>query len=162
MLFLPAIFARSTDHQSAGSNTSILFGCPLSKRREQKLVIISLYVTCMYVSRHTSCVSSQESRIVCYLQEPLTSHFQLLVSLKPLGWFLSNSHILCPPYTRPYIPNLKEIGPAVHEICIPENCPIFFTFFFTFFFFAPFYKSNFEPTKDTLSIDLFLSYLAHL
>ena len=63
-----------------------------------------------------------------------------------------------------YIPNLKEIGPVVHEICIPENCPIFFTFFF----FAPFYKSNFEPNKNNLllisfkfgtPIRLFVAYL---
>ena len=45
------------------------------------------------------------------------------------------------------------------EIYVPENCPIFFTFFF---FFAPFYKSNFEPTKDILLIDRFLWTLAHL
>ena len=45
-----------------------------------------------------------------------------------------------------YIPNLKKIGPVVHEVCVPENCPIFFIFFFT-----PFYRSNFEPTKDTFS-----------
>ena len=43
------------------------------------------------------------------------------------------------PYMRPYIPNLKEISPVVCEICVPENCPIFFTFFF---FFALFYKST--------------------
>ena len=43
------------------------------------------------------------------------------------------------PYTRPYIPNLKEISPVVREIHVPENYPIFFTFFF---FFAPFYKST--------------------
>ena len=41
--------------------------------------------------------------------------------------------------------SLKKIGPVVHDICVPKNCPISFTFFF---FFAPFYKSNFEPTKD--------------
>ena len=57
------------------------------------------------------------------------------------------------------IPNLKEIGPVVYKICVPENCPIFFTFFF---FFTPFYKSNIEPTKDTLLMNGFLSNLAHL
>ena len=36
---------------------------------------------------------------VCYLQEPLTRHFQPLISLQPLGQCLSNSHILCSPYT---------------------------------------------------------------
>ena len=65
-----------------------------------------------------------------------------------------------PPYMRHYIPNLNEIGSVVCEICVPKNCPIFFTFFF--FFFAPFYKSNFEPTKNTLPMDRFLSNLVHL
>ena len=50
---------------------------------------------------------------------------------------------------QPYIPYLKEIGQVVYEICVHENCPIFFTFFF----FAPFHKSNFEPTKDALLVD---------
>ena len=35
----------------------------------------------------------------------------------------------------------------------------FFTFFF---FFTPYYKSNLEPTKNTLLMDLFISNLAHL
>ena len=48
---------------------------------------------------------------------------------------------------------------STREICVPENCPIFFTFLF---FFAPFYKSNFEPTKTTLPMDRFLSNLVHL
>ena len=52
----------------------------------------------------------------------------------------------------------KEICCVLYEICVPENCPIFFTFFF----FTQFYKSNFEPTKDTLFLDQFLSKLVHL
>ena len=59
---------------------------------------------------------------------------------------------------RPYIPKFKKISPVVHEICVSENYPIFFTFFF----FAPFYKSKFEPTKDTLLMVRFLSNLVHL
>ena len=99
----------------------------------------------IHTSRHT--VVCQRPRKpcgtqVCYLQEPLTHCFQPLISLQTFGRFLLNSHILYPPYTQPYIPNLKEIDPVVYEIHVPENCPIFFTFFF---FFAPFYKSNFEP-----------------
>ena len=117
------------------------------------------------ISRHT--VVCQRPRKpcdaqVCNLQEPLTHRFQPLVSLQPLGQFLSNSHMLCPLYTQPFIPNLTEISPVVYEICVPENCPIFFTFFFFFFFFSPFYKSNFEPNKNTLAVDRFLSNLAHL
>ena len=121
-----------------------------------------------HTSRHT--VVCQQPRKpcgtqVCYLQEPLTCCFQPLISLQPLYRFLSNSHILCPPYTRPHIPNLKEIGPVGSKIYVPENCPIFFTFFFLFiiiFFFTPFYKSSFEPTKDSLPVDQLLSNLAHL
>ena len=96
---------------------------------------------------------------VCYLREPLTQRFQPLISLQPLGQFLSNLRILCPPYTQAYIPNLKEISIVVRKIYFPENCPIFFTFFF---FFTPFYKSNFEPPKDTLPVDRFFSNLVHL
>ena len=36
------------------------------------------------------------------------------------------------PYTVPYIPNLKEIAPAVPETRVPETCWIFFVFFFFF------------------------------
>ena len=43
-------------------------------------------------------------------------------------------------YTVPYIPNLKEISPAVPEIQVPETHQIFFVFFL-FFFFAPNNKS---------------------
>ena len=56
---------------------------------------------------------------------------------------------LCPPYTQPYILNIKKISPVFHKIYVPENCPIFFTFSF----FTPFY---------TLLIHRFLSNLAHL
>ena len=42
---VPTIFARSTDYQNTGSNTSTLFGRQLSERREQKSA--SLYVTCI-------------------------------------------------------------------------------------------------------------------
>ena len=44
------------------------------------------------------------------------------------------------PYTVPYIPNLKEIAPAVPEIRVPETRQIFsvfFLFFLFFFFFTP-------------------------
>ena len=40
---IPTIFARSTDHQDAGSSSSFC-SRPLSERREQRLV--SIYVTC--------------------------------------------------------------------------------------------------------------------
>ena len=47
--------------------------------------------------------------------------------------FLPNLHILMSSYTVPYIPNLKEIAPAVPEIRVPETFRIFFVFFFYFF-----------------------------
>ena len=122
---------------------------------------ITIVFSEQYISRDQdtwSCVRGQVS-CVSHKCEPLTCHFQPLISLQPLGRFLSIAHILYPPYTRPYIPNLKEICWEVCEICVPENCPIFFTFFF---FFAPFYISNCEPSKNTLLVDWFLSNLAHL
>ena len=98
------------------------------------------------------CVSGQESRMVhkWVLQELLTRRFQPLVSLQPLSQFLSNSHILCPPYMQLYKPNLKNISKVVCKICVPENCPTFFTFFF----FALFHKSN-HPKTPYLWIDFF-------
>ena len=49
---------------------------------------------------------------------------------------------------------LKEIGPVVCKLSIPENCPIFFTFSS-----YRFTKITFESTKDTLLTDQFLSNL---
>ena len=73
---------------------------------------ITVYFTEQYISRDqdTRRVSAAKKAQVCYSQESLTRRFQPLISVQPLGRFLSNSHILCPPYTRPYIPNLTEIG----------------------------------------------------
>ena len=77
--------------------------------------------------------------------------------------FLSNFHILCPPYTRLYVPNLKEISPVVRKIHASENCPIFFTFFF----FAPFYKITLRhPSRGSIYFKLgtpirhFVAYLS--
>ena len=39
-------------------------------------------------------------------------------------------HILCPPYTQFYLPNLKKIGSVAPKIFVPKNSPILFTFFF--------------------------------
>ena len=55
---------------------------------------------------------------------PHISTTTVLISIK--------SHILYPPYTRPYIPNVKQISPVVHEIYVPENCPIFHLFLFSY------------------------------
>ena len=118
-------------------------------------------ITCQIDSSRHSCVSAAKKAMWC-ISVLFTRTTNLLFSTtrisKPLDWFLSNLQFLCPPYMQPYIPILKKISIVVHEICVPENCPVFSTFFF----FTPFYKSNFEPTKDTLLINWFLSSLSHL
>ena len=53
---------------------------------------------------------------VCYLRKVRSTLFQPIVALKLLGSFLSNLYILVGPYTRPYIPNLKEIATVVSDI----------------------------------------------
>ena len=42
----------------------------------------------------------------------------------------TKSTYLVSSYTVPYIPNLKEIAPAIPEIRVPETRRIFFVFFF--------------------------------
>ena len=51
---VPTIFARSTDHQDAGSSSSFC-SRPLSERREQRSV--SMYVTCMYIIAYIAMAS---------------------------------------------------------------------------------------------------------
>ena len=53
-------------------------------------------------------------------------------------------------YTVPYIPNVKEIAPAVLEIQVLETRRIFFVFFFFFFFFTPNNKCVWEQTFHAL------------
>ena len=50
----------------------------------------------------------------------------------------------------PYLPNLKDIGPVVCEVCVSENLPYFFNFLF---FFAPFYKNDFKPTNNIFLVN---------
>ena len=78
---------------------------------------------------------------VCYLRDRSSSRFQPIITQKLWHLFLPNLHILVSSYTVPYIPNLKEIAPAVPDIRVPEIRQIFFVFFFFFFFFAPNNKS---------------------
>ena len=51
-----------------------------------------------------------------YYYRNQTYHFNPLYLYNQWARFLSNSQMLCPPYTKLYIPNLKEITPVVHEI----------------------------------------------
>ena len=76
---------------------------------------------------------------VCYLRDRSSSRFQPIITQKLWHLFLPNLHILVSLYTVPYIPNLKEIAPAVPEIRVSETRRIFFVFFL--FFFAPNNKS---------------------
>ena len=67
---------------------------------------------------------------VCYLRDRSSSRFQPIITQKLWHLFLPNLHILVSSYTVPYIPNLKEIAPAVPEIRVPQTHRIFFVFFF--------------------------------
>ena len=79
---------------------------------------------------------------VCYLRDRSSSQFQPIITQNLWHLFLPNLLILVSSYTVPYIPNLKEIAPAVPEIRVPETRRIFFVFFLFFlFFFAPNNKS---------------------
>ena len=86
-------------------------------------------------------MQNQEIRVgtpVCYLRNRSSSQFQHIITQKLWHLFLPNLHILMYSYTVPYIPNLKEIAPAVPEIRVPETRRILFIFFF---FFTPNNKS---------------------
>ena len=109
-----------------------------------------------------SCVSRQESRVAhkyviftgttnLPFSTPCISITTGLISIK-FTYFIFSIY-------TPYIPNLKEITLEVCKICVSENFPLFFTFFF---FYTPFYKTKFEPTRNTLLVNGFLSNLAHL
>ena len=108
------------------------------------------------------CVSEAKRdtrRTVYYLQEAEICWFQPLVSLKLLGIFRPNLHILCSTYTWPYITNLKEIRVVVCKIYTFKYWPIFFTFC------SPssshcFWRI-FELHKSNLPMVWFLSNLAH-
>ena len=108
-----------------------------------------------------SCVSSQESIVwhtsVLFITGTANSLFSTLrISITTGPISIKFPYFMPSIYTTLHT-KFEKIGPVVYEICVHENCPIFFTFFF-----APFYKSNFEPTKDTFLMDQFLSNLAHL
>ena len=75
------------------------------------------------------------------LRDRSSRRFQPIITQKLWHPFLPNLHILVSSYTVPYIPNLKEIAPAVPEIRVFETHRIFLVFFFFFFFFPPNNKS---------------------
>ena len=52
------------------------------------------------------------------MQWAVTVFNTLYLSNHVLDRFLSNLHILCPPYTRPYIPSLKKVGLAVCKMYV--------------------------------------------
>ena len=93
-----------------------------------------LSVTCLFgLSRHM--VMCQRPRNTCghtsvLFTWPVSSRFQPIITQKLWHLFLRNLHILMPSYTVLYIPNVKEIAPAVPEIRVPETRWIFFVFFF--------------------------------
>ena len=101
------------------------------------------YMTYDGISRHTVvCQQPRNQKYaklhagtpVCYLRDRSSSRFQPIITQKLWHLFLQNLHILVSSYIVPYIPNLKEIAPAVPEIQVPETCQIFFVFFLFLFF----------------------------
>ena len=91
---------------------------------------VTNYLNELNISRHT--VVCQRPRKPCESQVLFTGTTNLPFSALRIsittGRFLLNSHILCPPYTRPYIPNLKEISPVVCEMC-SRKLPYFLNLF---------------------------------
>ena len=88
-----------------------------------------------YVSRHTVvCQQAKKTKKdVRHTSVLFTGQIQPSVSPKLLSRFLPNLYIFCFTYTLLHISKLKEISLAVHEIFVPKNFSIFFTFslFFT-------------------------------
>ena len=128
------------------------------------------YLLCPKLFRHNRRKPSQQPRNkkyakprkkcagtpVCYLCDQSSSRFRSIITQKLWHLFLPNLHILVSSYTVPYIPNLKEITPAVPEIRVPETRQIFFVFFF-FFFFAP----NNKSVRKLCSLYQFQRNLVH-
>ena len=71
---------------------------------------------------------------VCYLREPELRRFQPPVSSKLPRRFLRNLFSYCSTYTRPSIPNLRKMAPAVREIFVLKSRLIFFVFIYLFIF----------------------------
>ena len=133
-----------------------------------------------------SCVSGQESRVThkCVIK----THSRVSAAKKAM-WLTSvlftgtaNSPFSAPrisittgPISIKFTYFMPSIYATLHtkfernqfssswDMCswkLPYFLHLFFFFFF--FFFAPFYNSNFEPTKNTLPMNRFLSNLAHI
>ena len=108
------------------------------------------------------CVSGQESHVAhkwvtvfigtgnLPVLTPHTSITTWLISIK-LTYFMPS--IYATLHTK-----VEENQPSSSRDMCSWNLP----HFLHIFFFTPFYKSNFEQTKDTFLVDPFLSNLAHL
>ena len=84
--------------------------------------------------RKTKKKYARAHQCVTYLRDRSSSRFQPIITQKLWHLLLPNLHILVFLYTVPYIPNLKEIAPAVPEIRVPETCRIFLILLSLFFF----------------------------
>ena len=82
-----------------------------------------------------------------YWQEERKRHFHTFVSWWSLIWLEPNLLHSCPPAKGVYIPNLKEIAPAISEIRAAKVSFFFFVFFFFFFVFSHTCKNCY--TKQT-------------
>ena len=92
-----------------------------------EVLILCMQLSFMYKLRHTVvCHAAKKvtrNTCVIYAYQNLTDFYLSYLT----SGFLPNLHILCSTYTSPYI---LLITPAVHEIFVLENHPIFFVFFF--------------------------------
>ena len=122
------------------------------EQRGEKLLKRYLWIICL-IKTHSRVSAAKKAmwRTSVLFTESTNSPFStscISIITRPIS--IKFTYFM-PSYMHSYTPNLKEIGRVVWEICVPENCTIFFTFFF--FFCAPLYKSNFEPPFSW--IDLF-------
>ena len=98
-----------------------------------KVIYYILHITFISVSRHTVvCRAAQGAGTPhpwVYWQEERKRHFHTFVSQWSLIWLEPNLLHSCPPARGVYIPNLKEIAPAISEIRAAKVSFFFLRFF---------------------------------
>ena len=124
------------------------------------------YIICMYQDTW-SCVSGQESRVmhkfmwrtsVLFTGNNNSPFSTPCISITTMPISIKFTYFRFSIYATQHTKFERNQPSSLRDMC-SWKLPNFFTFFF---FFAPFYKSNFQPTKSTLPVDRFLSNLAHL
>ena len=117
-------------------------------------------IPCMYIKTHGRVLAAKKAMwwtsvlFTGVINSPFsTPHTPVTTRLI----FIIFTHFMSSIYTTLYIPNNEGNRPS----SLKDMCSWILSHFPFFFFFAPFYKNNFEPTKDTLLVDRILSNLAH-